>query len=167
MTTWSKPWVAVGACLALAACSKSPEPTPPAPTPPAPTTPVVSTPPSLTGSWSFGAAETGGGWLKTVQSGASVRFQLELSRGGPSYNSGFIEGEVVLAKGQGTFQPPGNAPCLLHFTFQRYQVVIQEQGSGGLHDCGFGNGVTATGTYQLDSPATPSFSKQDARVSPT
>ena len=114
---------------------------------------------SATGSWSWHEANHAGGWLKTIQSGTTIRFQLELSRGAPSYNMGWVEGEFALSGSEGTFHSDAFGTCELHFSFKNKQVVVEEVAD----QCGYGYGVTAAGTYQLDSASRPVFSKDGPR----
>jgi hypothetical protein len=108
---------------------------------------------SITGSWSWGAPGEAGGSLKMIQAGEKVRFQLELSRGPPSYNNGFIEGQFILTGNEGIFRTDEHGACELHFSFKDHFVTVREVAD----ECGFGYGVTATGTYMLDSAATPAL----------
>jgi len=114
---------------------------------------------SITGSWSWHEANDAGGWLKTIQSGHTVRFQLELSRGAPSYNMGWVEGEFTLNDNRGTFHSDEFGACELHFSFEEGQVVVEQVAD----QCGYGYGVTGAGTYKLDSTKTPAFSKDGPR----
>jgi len=76
-----------------------------------------------------------------------IRFQLFCDRGAPSYNMGFIEGMVPIARGVAVFRDHGQGGvCELRITFRHARMeVVQREEHGG---CGFGYGVTADGTYR-------------------
>jgi hypothetical protein len=112
---------------------------------------------SLTGTWSYGSAETGGGELKLLDNSGVVRFQLTCYRGGPSYNSGFIEGEFKVQNRVGVFQSNEFGPCRLTFTFKGNKVTILQSGKDS--DCGFGGHVYADGLYVRISKAAPKFER--------
>ena len=124
---------------------------------------------SVTGSWaSHGSVESGGLWLKTIQIGKKVQFQLEISRGAPSYNSGFIEGKFNLHSGQGIFKLKSNqdesSDCEINFSFSPSKVVITESTETDMHQsCGFGYNVHAYGTLFIKSREKPKFSQGDPR----
>ena len=114
------------------------------------------------GTWKRGDPERGGGQLLTARKGAAVRFQLELWRGKPSYNSGFVEGTFTPAGSKGAFRSQDRGvPCGLEFEFSRTDVVVRQDPAA---DCGFGFGVFADGRYRRTSAKTPRFSLGDPRV---
>jgi hypothetical protein len=98
-------------------------------------------------------------WLKTEQKGEKVRFQLELQRGAPSYNSGEIEGELVLSGDGGIFRDRNESGlCEIAFKFHSKRVDLKQSGDGA--GCQFGHGVVAEGTLSLKSRKKPKFSAQ-------
>jgi hypothetical protein len=113
---------------------------------------------NVTGTWSWEGNDHAGGWLKTIQSGSKIHFQLELARGGPSYNSGFMAGEFELKKQYGRYRPP-DSNCEITFTFRKFSAVLAQNGD----DCGFGMNVFAIGTFPLRSKKTPKMSHGDPR----
>lgn len=122
---------------------------------------------SVTGSWDWNGSSKAGHWLKTIQSGSKVRFQLEISRGAPSYNSGFIEGEFELQGNSGVFSSVGvfslakDGVCEITFIFQPKKVLLSEP--PGKNDCGFGYGVNADRELTLRSRKKPNLSNGDPR----
>ncbi|MDB5801422.1 MAG: hypothetical protein JWL63_2361 [Rhodocyclales bacterium] len=103
-------------------------------------------------------------WLKTLQQGNQVRFQLELQRGGPSYNSGWIEGEFKLIGSSGKFSggiDGTEKPCEITFRFYRRHVEIGQPGVAP--SCNFGFNVYAVGKLTQKSKNNPDFSESDPR----
>jgi hypothetical protein len=115
----------------------------------------------FSGSWAWDGPNEVGSRLKTIQDGATVRFQLELSRGAPSYNSGFIEGRFALNGSEGVFSATDDGDCEIHFRFPGKSVQLRQ--SPVHRDCGFGG--YPDGTLRLKSRKTPTFSKGDPRTS--
>lgn len=116
----------------------------------------------VTGSWMYRGPSESGIWLKTVQQAQRVRFQLELQRGAPSYNSGWIEGEFDFQGNLGVFSAKTeDGLCKIAFKFSPTRVEIEQ-----LSDevaCGFGHGVFAQGGLRRESRKKPKFSKGDPR----
>ena len=71
----------------------------------------------VTGTWTWMGREGAGITLEVVQVGSNVDFQLEISRGAPSYNSGYIKGSFELANGVGIFRTTQHGDCEITFTF--------------------------------------------------
>lgn len=117
---------------------------------------------TVTGTWSWTGPNDSGRWLRTIQSKNTVRFQLELARGGPSYNTGFIEGEFELRGNKGTFRSPEYSGCEIGFVFEEKRAVLSDD--SGNFTCGFGNAVSADGEYPLQSREIPSFTEGDPRT---
>lgn len=116
-----------------------------------------------TGSWGVRGPAGSGKWLKALHEGNSVRFQLELSRGAPSYNSGWLEGEFELKGNTGTFRSEDGA-CEILFTFRPAAVrlsYVEDRNA-----CGFGHNVWADGTLRRTSRKPPKFSTGDPRTGP-
>lgn len=117
----------------------------------------------VTGSWEYKGPAESGMWLKTQATGDKVRFQLEVARGAPSYNSGWIEGEFDLDGTSGVFRSTEYGDCEIAFEFTRSSVRIAEGEDKG--QCGFGYNVFADGTLRLKSRSKPTFSDADPRFS--
>lgn len=116
----------------------------------------------VTGSWEYVGPRSSGLWLKTQQTGHQVRFQLELQRGAPSYNSGWIEGTFELQGATGIFsQADNDAVCEIAFDFQPRQVVLKSKDLNG--GCGFGFNVYADGALKRKSTKPPKFTPGDPR----
>ena len=104
--------------------------------------------PSRTGTWT-----RDGGTLAVVDEAQGTRFQLQLSRGAPSYNMGFLEGSLKIDDGRATYQSP-DGECTITFAFARDTVEVNQE-RGDDFDCGFGHGVYANGTYRRTSRKKP------------
>jgi len=115
-----------------------------------------------TGFWEYRGPANSGMWLKAQQVEHRVRFQLELARGAPSYNSGWIEGAFEVHNASGVFQSTQHGVCEITFEFARSSVRIKE--SENTQECGFGYNVRADGTLILKSRKTPTFSDGDPRL---
>lgn len=94
-----------------------------------------------TADWQWSGAAESAASLHTERSGNRIRFDLELNRGAPSYNSGIASGEFTLNDYLGIYQTPDYPKCVLVFVFLEDAVQIGQVGSGA--DCGFGYGVMA------------------------
>ena len=92
--------------------------------------------------WEWHGAKESGAWLHTEKRGSKVKFNLELSRGAPSYNSGVMSGEFIVSHGLGTYKPTEFPGCTLTFAFVGRTVKVEQ--SGADFDCGFGYGVMAS-----------------------
>jgi hypothetical protein len=110
----------------------------------------------LTGTWTWGGeVKEAGGTLVVIDEAGVARFQLQLSRGAPSYNMGFLEGTLAVDEGRATYRSQDGA-CAIAFAFAGETVVLkQERGSDA--DCGFGHAVSADGTYRRISRKKPKF----------
>ncbi len=116
---------------------------------------------TVTGTWSWSGENESGGSLQTIQTKNKVQFQLEIMRGAPSYNSGFIEGEFNLNGNTGAFQSTEFGLCEILFDFQKSKVALTQPSEKT--DCGFGYGVYPDGSYILTSHTKPKFSVGDPR----
>lgn len=117
-----------------------------------------------TGTWSWKGPNHSSGVLRTMQTTSAVRFQLELQRGAPTFNSGFIEGEFALVGTQGIFRGEKEYDeCEIIFNFEKSKVVLETDAVK--NRCGFGNGVIAQGNFFRRSKAKPTFSAGDPRLS--
>lgn len=107
--------------------------------------------------FNFGEEGESGGILAVYpKSETTILFNLELSRGAPSYNSGTMVQDLIIDKN-------GKADlilnddfynCHLSFIFTPINVSIKELNEDG---CGFGYGVSATGLYQKIDQAIPLY----------
>lgn len=118
---------------------------------------------SATGTWAWTGPKESGGYLLTILKKNKVQFQLELQRGAPSYNSGFIKGEFELQGNKGTFRTDEFGPCDISFEIRKNEIVITQPANKA--DCGFGYGVYPEGTYKCLSHKQPKFSAGDPRAS--
>ena len=116
----------------------------------------------FTGSWQRSGDNGFEALLKTHQESALIKFQLEIHRGAPSYNSGFIAGEFSLQGSKGQFYSDRFGECEINFHFEANQVYLHE--SQAKSDCGFGHGVHANGQFTLIDGGVPKFSKGDPRA---
>lgn len=117
----------------------------------------------VTGTWEYRGPAESGMWLMTFQTGNEVRFQLEILRGAPSYNSGWIEGKFLLQGTSGIFRSSEYGKCAIKFEFKNLKVRLQEV-SLEEQECGFGYNVHADGILTIKSRKMPKFSKSDPRV---
>ncbi len=107
-----------------------------------------------TGTWTWGSPQKGGGSLLVLDRGKNIDFQLELWRGGPSYNEGSLEGSVPLEGEKGTFRAgKGDDACEIAFEFRGERAMLTTVGTDS--GCGFGYGVHADGTYVRKSRKKP------------
>ena len=91
-----------------------------------------------------------------------VRFQLELARGAPSYNSGWIEGEFNLRGDVGVFRrQTESGVCEIGFQFKSKQVTLRQMGE--VEGCSFGANVYAHGVLLRTASTRPVFSNGDPR----
>jgi len=111
---------------------------------------------NFTGTWEYHGPAKSGMWLKTLQNGNEIRFQLEIARGAPSYNSGWIEGKFLLKGSSGVFQSSEYGKCAIKFEFKKSKVYLEEKNH---HECGFGYNVYADGDLTIKSRKKPKFSK--------
>lgn len=115
-----------------------------------------------TGSWEYRGPADSGAWLMTVQSDKRVYFQLEIARGAPSYNSGWIEGEFELQDNAGVFRAHTDGGlCEIAFRFTPQYVKLNQSGDEG--GCEFGHNVFAEGTLKRKSREMPRLSSGDPR----
>ena len=86
----------------------------------------------------------------------SVRVQMDCSRGNPSHHAGGMDARLLLHSGVALVEINGNGGlCTLRFEFKNKRVTVKQTGSDRL--CGFGVGVSATGTYPRVSRRPPKF----------
>jgi hypothetical protein len=117
---------------------------------------------TLTGSWAHRGKNESGLWLDTEQNKNIVKFQLEVSRGAPSYNSGWIQGEVELKNNVGRFtRTTDSGLCEISFHFQAKRVELKQEGD--YSGCGFGHNVFAIGVLKRTSHKQPKIRLGDPR----
>ena len=116
---------------------------------------------SFTGSWAHRGEANSGIWLKTRQQGKQVRFEMEILRVAPSYNTGWIEGTVDLKNGKGVFRSREFGECAIAFEFKDRSVRLTHPDM--LVECGFGHNVFAEGTLLRKSRVPPEFCREDPR----
>ena len=81
-----------------------------------------------------------------------IEVELSCSRGGPSFNSGYLHDEFEFDTDTALwFSPYGNCQLVFHFAAGRLTIRTFNDSSR----CGFGGGVTAYGEYPLDLNVTP------------
>lgn len=105
----------------------------------------------------FNSKEDSGGILVVYpKSDTTVLFNLELSRGAPSYNSGTMVQDLIIDKNgkANLILNNDNYNCHLSFIFTSTNVSIKDLDS---NECGFGYGVSATGLYQRVDQAIPLY----------
>ena len=92
-----------------------------------------------------------GGVLTVIQaSDSKLKFDLDCTRGVPSYNSGAIQGTITVIDAKATFRTTKyGGKCEINFNFTEDGVYISQIGSD--FDCGFGYGVYCNGKYYLES----------------
>jgi len=119
-------------------------------------TPVISAEQGIwSGAYSWYAANDRGCVLQvthwqTLEPFQPADFNLSCSRGGPSYNSGEMSGQMMLGSELGVYAYTellwlGGKPCYLVFQFSEDTVEVRQIGTDS--DCGFGFGVYASGVY--------------------
>lgn len=118
---------------------------------------------TVTGRWEYHGPAESGIWLKTAQNKNSVSFELEIARGAPSYNSGWIRGELELHAGVGEFKKATESGmCEIRFHFQAKRVELKQMGDH--FGCGFGHNVFAIGVLKRVSHQKPDFCAGDPRT---
>lgn len=81
--------------------------------------------------------------------GEQYAFWLTVNRGWPSYNNGFICGQINIMNGQARFLQKSDYAdgyCILKFTVKAGLIEIISEGS---EHCGFGHAVYADGKFRL------------------
>jgi len=111
----------------------------------------------LTGTWDHGNPEKGGGVLRVIEEAGEIRFQIELWRGAPSYNMGWLEGKLSVKDAKASFvKREADWICQIDFVFDGTKATLhQVEGAGA--DCGFGHGVSADGVFVRKSQKKPAF----------
>lgn len=117
---------------------------------------------TFTGSWMHRGQNESGLWLDTEQNKNIVKFQLEVSRGAPSYNTGWIQGEVEVKNNVGHFKKTTDSGlCEISFHFDAKRVELKQDGD--YYGCGFGYNVFVIGVLKRTSYKEPKFCSGDSR----
>lgn len=113
----------------------------------------------LTGTWERGNPEKGGGILRIIEEAGETRFQLELWRGAPSYNMGWLEGKLSVKDAKASFvKREADWICQIDFVFDGTKATLRQvEGTGA--GCGFGHAVSADGVFIRKSRKRPEFQK--------
>ena len=113
------------------------------------------------GTYRFGKGEAIGPsgvlMIKSLRPGVLV-FQLDVSRGAPSYNSGYIkEEEITFENNVATYKKTSGwrGTCEITFEFQEDRMALTQKEED--FGCGFGHGVYADGVYVKTSSEPPEF----------
>ena len=84
---------------------------------------------------------------------SSILFYIELNRGAPSYNMGYLYGRVKILDGLGMFHTMSfeyeNKGCRWSFHFTKDKLTIKTENEE--RECGFGGNVNADGDYKRKS----------------
>lgn len=78
---------------------------------------------------------------------STILFYIDLNRGAPSYNTGYLYGRVIIKNDSGTFYTkfdPAEDGCKLIFKFSRSKLTIKSIEV----NCGFGGLVYADGEFK-------------------
>jgi hypothetical protein len=114
----------------------------------------------LTGTWERGDFEKGGGLLLLIDDAGVTRFQLQLWRGAPTYNMGWLEGQLKVKDAKASFVSRENgSTCRIDFVFRETNATLR-QVEGSDAECGFGHAVYGDGTYVRKSRRKPVFQKR-------
>jgi hypothetical protein len=142
----------------IAACGSLNATTEPVPTEtivviPSPTLPAVESF-IVTGTYATQTYDNGAVCVLQIKGEPELTFHVNCNRGAPSYNMGILSGMFeVLEPNVGLFQTDQFGNCELRFEFGETSVNVTQTGTD--FECGFGNGVTANGTYTFQTSETP------------
>lgn len=117
------------------------------------------------GTYSFELPNEGGSGelLVTQVSIDQIKFKLMVVGGKPAHNQGLLEGTANILGSAAEFSTTEfGGTCKLSFDFSSDAVKI-ETIEGDAAACGFGNGVSANGTYKRDGYTDPFLSAADAK----
>lgn len=107
-----------------------------------PKEPATTESKKIEGTYLKGNAKNGGGYLAVQEKeGNTLKFQLNLYRGMPSNNSGYLEGEMTYENNVAIYSSTEYGECTITFEFSKEKVRISQEGRD--MDCGFGAGVYA------------------------
>jgi hypothetical protein len=118
-----------------------------------------SRPKTVTGTYAVTWEHGAGCVLEVEQLADSTRihFAIDCTIGAPSYNLGFAEDTVSMARRLAVWRTTeySGEPCELRMKLADGHVALEQTGSDV--DCGFGGHVYASGTYKRTSRAKPRF----------
>ena len=129
-----------------------------------PTEIIVTVPPTLeetpnyvlTGTYATQTYDNGAVCMLEIKGEPDLQFYVNCNRGGPSYNQGIISGQFqVIEPNVGYFETDAFGVCELRFDFNETGVEVTQTGAD--FECGFGAGVTATGSYTYQNEQTPNI----------
>jgi len=129
-----------------------------------PTEPVATVIPTLeetpsyvrTGTYATQTYDNGAVCMLEIKGEPDLQFYVNCNRGGPSYNQGIISGQFqVIEPNVGYFKTDAFGVCELRFDFNEIGVEVAQTGAD--FECGFGAGVTATGSYTYQNEQTPNI----------
>lgn len=116
---------------------------------------------SYAGEYSWGDStrkEAGGTLYVYPESDSTVLLALDISNGPPAFHLGNLYRRAVVRRGVGRCAIQSEEDmldCQLRLTFAAQAVVVDtEKGHG---ECGFGQAVSADGTYRRTSAAVPQY----------
>ncbi len=119
----------------------------------------------VTGTYAFDKGNAGSGELQISQvSFDKIKFKLAVFGGPPAHNQGMMEGETTFSAGnEATFSTTEfGGTCTLQFSWNGDVVTVKTL-KGDSPTCGFGNNVSADGTYARKSYANPMLSAAEAK----
>lgn len=102
---------------------------------------------SWKGLYGFGDLEQRSGILSMSEIRPGILFfQLDVNRGAPSYNMGYIEGEFTFSNGVASYETTEyHDLCRLTFELRDAKMIVSQTGQD--FECGFGHAVYADGEY--------------------
>lgn len=119
---------------------------------PSPTLPAVTSF-IVTGTYATQTYDNGAVCILQIKGEPELTFHVNCNRGAPSYNMGILSGAFkVLEPNVGLFQTDQFGNCELRFEFSETSVDVTQTGTD--FECGFGNGVTANGSYTFQTSET-------------
>ena len=86
----------------------------------------------------------------------SFIFCLDISRGAPSYNMGYLVGRAIFKNDNWVYYNTDDySTCSLEFIF--YNDIVEISTIDEMNECGYGHGVYSDGTFQRYSLEIPQF----------
>ena len=102
-----------------------------------------------TGTYEYDHGERGNGTIKVNKISADkIVLSIFVIGGPPSHNMGEFMETLTLTNGVATYK---SEECGLKFVFSSTAITVTQSGE----DCGFGNGITANGTFKKTSSEVP------------
>jgi hypothetical protein len=81
-------------------------------------------------------------------SDTTVLFYIDIGKGAPSYNMGFLYDRVRITNDRAIYES-GTHDCRWTFLFAENKIIVKTLGQS--HDCGFGGGIFADGIFERTS----------------